>query len=51
MKGELWRLFTYQFLHANLGHIMFNMIALWFFGPVVEERFAICASCLCISSG
>ncbi|MCQ5042160.1 rhomboid family intramembrane serine protease, partial [Akkermansia muciniphila] len=20
-------------------HIMFNMIALWFFGPVVEERF------------
>ena len=38
-KGELWRLFTYQFLHANLGHIMFNMIALWFFGPVVEERF------------
>lgn len=38
-EGELWRLFTYQFLHANLGHIMFNMIALWFFGPVVEERF------------
>ena len=25
-EGELWRLFTYQFLHANLGHIMFNMI-------------------------
>ena len=38
-EGELWRLLTYQFLHANLGHIMFNMIALWFFGPVVEERF------------
>ena len=38
-EGELWRLFTYQFLHANLGHILFNMIALWFFGPVVEERF------------
>ena len=32
-EGELWRLLTYQFLHANLGHIMFNMIALWFFGP------------------
>lgn len=38
-EGEFWRLLTYQFLHANLGHILFNMVALWFFGPVVEERF------------
>lgn len=38
-EGEVWRLVSYQFLHANLGHIAFNMIALWFFGPPVEERF------------
>lgn len=38
-EGEWWRLLTYQFLHANMGHLLFNMIALWFFGPVVEERF------------
>lgn len=36
MEGELWRLITYQFVHANLGHIFFNMWALYFFGPAVE---------------
>ncbi|MDO5451007.1 MAG: rhomboid family intramembrane serine protease [Akkermansia sp.] len=36
-QGQLWRLVTYQFVHANLGHIVFNMWALYFFGPVVEE--------------
>ncbi len=37
MQGELWRLITYQFVHANLGHIVFNMWALFFFGPAVER--------------
>lgn len=37
--GQVWRLVTYQFLHANLGHIAFNMIALWFFGRAVEREF------------
>jgi membrane associated rhomboid family serine protease len=36
-NGELWRLITYQFLHANLGHLAFNMIALWFFGRAIEQ--------------
>lgn len=36
MEGELWRLVTYQFIHANFGHILFNMWALFFFGPMVE---------------
>ena len=36
-NGEIWRLITYQFVHANLGHLVFNMWALYFFGPVVEE--------------
>ncbi len=37
MEGEFWRLITYQFVHAHLGHIIFNMWALFFFGPAVEN--------------
>lgn len=35
---EVWRLITFQFLHADLMHLIFNMVGLWFFGPIVEER-------------
>jgi len=31
-----WRLATYQFLHGDFGHILFNMYALWLFGRMVE---------------
>lgn len=33
-----WTYLTYAFVHANLRHILFNMIALWVFGPDVEDR-------------
>ncbi len=33
---QLWRFLTFQFLHANLNHILFNMISLFFFGPLIE---------------
>src|SRR5258705_5490494 len=33
-----WTLVTYMFLHGGLAHIGFNMLALYFFGPRVEER-------------
>lgn len=33
-----WTLVTYQFLHGSLGHLFFNMLALYFFGPRLEER-------------
>jgi len=34
---ELWRWLTYQFLHAGFFHILFNMIGLYFFGPLLEQ--------------
>jgi membrane associated rhomboid family serine protease len=30
--GYLWQPFTYMWMHANLGHILMNMFALWMFG-------------------
>ena len=33
-------LFGYQFLHANLLHLLGNMLFLWVFGPLVEDRFS-----------
>ena len=33
-----WTLVTYAFLHANVAHIFFNMLMLFFFGPRLEER-------------
>ncbi len=35
---QLWRLITFQFLHANLTHLIFNMLSLYIFGPLVERR-------------
>jgi membrane associated rhomboid family serine protease len=34
---QFWRFFGFQFLHANLPHLLFNMIALYFFGGLVES--------------
>jgi len=36
---QLWRFLTFQFLHANPTHILYNMIALFFFGPMIESYF------------
>ncbi|MEE9225952.1 MAG: rhomboid family intramembrane serine protease [Bacteroidota bacterium] len=33
-----WTLITYMFLHGGLGHIFFNMLALYFFGPRLEVQ-------------
>ncbi|MEM1166005.1 MAG: rhomboid family intramembrane serine protease [Planctomycetota bacterium] len=34
---EIWRLIAFQFLHANVWHLLFNMVGLFFFGVVVER--------------
>lgn len=38
---QIWRFLTFQFLHseAGIGHLLFNMIGLFFFGPMVESFF------------
>jgi membrane associated rhomboid family serine protease len=33
-----WTIVTYMFLHGGFAHIAFNMLALFFFGPRVEDR-------------
>lgn len=35
---QVWRFFTYQFVHANIEHIVVNMLGLLLAGPLVEER-------------
>jgi membrane associated rhomboid family serine protease len=36
LRGQVWRLVTYAFLHGSLLHILFNMLLLWWFGKQVE---------------
>ena len=31
-----WGVFTYMFLHGSIGHLFFNMLGLFFFGPRLE---------------
>lgn len=32
-----WQLLSYQFMHGGLGHLFFNMLALWMFGMELEH--------------
>lgn len=34
---HLWEFVTFQFLHGSLGHVLFNCIGLYFFGPWMER--------------
>jgi membrane associated rhomboid family serine protease len=45
-RFQVWQLVTYAFLHGGLTHILFNMFALYMFGPEIErlvgsKRFAV----------
>jgi membrane associated rhomboid family serine protease len=37
-RGFIWQVFTYMFAHANISHILFNMLGLFFFGVQLERR-------------
>lgn len=39
-RGEYYRLLTSGFLHADWGHLLFNMISLYAFGGFIEQVFA-----------
>jgi membrane associated rhomboid family serine protease len=32
-----YQILTYMFMHADIGHIFFNMFALWMFGSAIEN--------------
>ena len=38
-KGKKYMLFSHAFVHAGWGHLLFNMLTLYFFGTVVEGYF------------
>ncbi len=35
-KGQLYRFVSYGFVHADMGHLLFNMFTLYFFGNSIE---------------
>ena len=34
---RIWEFLTFQFLHGSIGHLLFNSIGLFFFGPWMER--------------
>ena len=36
-SGYVWQLLTFQFMHANLMHLVFNCLAIYLFGSQLEE--------------
>jgi membrane associated rhomboid family serine protease len=37
MGLQVWRVFTYGLCHADIRHLLFNMIGVWVFGRMVES--------------
>lgn len=38
-KGHVWTLFTYMFVHGSAGHLLVNMLMLWFAGKRVQDLY------------
>ena len=36
-EGRIWEFITFQFLHGNVAHVLFNCLGLFFFGPWMER--------------
>ena len=54
-RGWLWQLVTTPFIHFNVSHLTFNMLALAFLGVDIERRLGrvryVVFSCLCALAG
>lgn len=37
-KSEWFRILSHGFIHGGIGHLAFNMLTLYFFGPILENR-------------
>jgi membrane associated rhomboid family serine protease len=40
-QGQVYRFITHGFIHADITHLAFNMIALYSFGEVVEQIYSV----------
>lgn len=38
MSGYVWQVFTYMFAHADISHLLVNMLGLFIFGTTVERN-------------
>lgn len=38
--GQYYRLLSSGFLHLDWAHLLFNMVTLFFFGPLVEQQYS-----------
>ena len=38
-RGQFYRFFSCGLIHADWGHLIFNMLALYMFGEIVETKF------------
>ena len=36
-EKKVWQFITFQFIHGSVGHVLFNSIGLFFFGPWMER--------------
>lgn len=36
-EKKIWEFITFQFMHGSVGHVLFNSLGLFFFGPFVER--------------
>jgi membrane associated rhomboid family serine protease len=37
-QGYVWQALTYQFVHADTMHLLFNLLAIWMFGSAMEAH-------------
>ncbi len=37
-QGYIWQFFTYMFMHLDFFHLLFNMLGLFIFGKIIENR-------------